>query len=922
MTLSVSPSFPCCIDPGLLSALPDKPDHSIFYGGAKKPNFSTDEAAKHITRGGYKFHDKNNDRQVVISYRFEGNLTPGQKERALQALRSWADLANVTFEENAQNADGLITIKDIPDARGGVATFPLKNFANVSADIGTEDAESYPTLGSDFPFVAVHELGHAIGLEHPGGYNGGGSYDDNADYTEDTRARSVMSYFSELHRPGYDFNHLMPSAPMMDDIAAIQRVYGINTKTRNTDTTYGFNSNSERDAYSLKSADDKPIFCVWDGGGEDTLDFSNFVQHQVINLNAEAFSDVGGLKGNVSIAKGVTVENAIGGNGNDNLTGNQANNRLKGGGGADTLTGGSGADTFIYEQASDSTPEAPDMLADFTSGVDKIDVCGLLKKSGIKALNFGGLNGRPGDALLSFDHKSGMGSLAIDLTGNGKADLLVNSKGEIKSGDVLGHDGKPDDPTPTPKPKPRSQDTIYGFNSTSGQAESTLTSSSDKPRFKVKDEGGIDTLDFSGFTQNQIIDLHAGSLSDVGGMKGNVSIDASSTLENAIGGTGNDLLIGNRAGNRLNGGGGADKLWGGGGADIYVYDKISDSAPDSPDLLMDFASGEDKIDVSRLMRDAGVKKLNFVNTLSGSAGDAVLSFNGETGLSSLGIDLTGDGKVDLLVTALGEIKPSDLVEHDEKEPDPKPDPRPDPRPDPKPDSKPDSELDSKPEKTEDTIYGFNSNTGKPHMTLASANDRPEFVVHDKTGNDTVDFSGFSQDQTISLRGGTHSSVGGMKENIFITEKTVVENAIGGRGNDRIIGNKADNVLVGGAGADHLLGGGGWNTFKYNAASDSARNSPDLLLDFASGMDKIDLSAVGQGEGITLNYVDKFTGKAGDTMITFNPTTARYLLAVDLTGDGKTDFLVKSTRLISPEDVVGLTMENEQHLLRCEGVLSA
>ena len=208
------------------------------------------------------------------------------------------------------------------------------------------------------------------------------------------------------------------------------------------------------------------------------------------------------------------------------------------------------------------------------------------------------------------------------------------------------------------------------------------------------------------------------------------------------------------------------------------------------------------------------------------------------------------------------------------------------------------------------------------MTLVSANDRPEFVVHDKTGNDTVDFSGFSQDQTISLRGGTHSSVGGMKDTIFITKKTVVENAIGGSGNDRIIGNKADNVLVGGAGADHLLGGGGWNTFKYNAASDSERNRPDLLLDFATGMDKIDLSAVGQGEGITLNYVDKFTGKAGDTMITFNPTTARYLLAVDLTGDGKTDFLIKSTRLISPEDVVGLTMENEQYMLRHEGVLGA
>lgn len=233
------------------------------------------------------------------------------------------------------------------------------------------------------------------------------------------------------------------------------------------------------------------------------------------------------------------------------MTGNQANNRLKGGGGGDKLVGGGGADTFVYHQASDSTPEAPDLLADFTTGTDKIDVGGSLKAAGITKLNFGGLTGRAGDAALAYDPQSGEGSLAIDLSGNGRPDLLIKSKGQIKPGDVLGHDGKPDGTKP--QPRPRHLDTTYGFNSNSGLPASTLTSASDKPRFKVKDEGGIDTLDFSRFTQNQIIDLHAGSLSDVGGMKGNVSIDASTTLENAVGGSGNDLMIGNHVNNRLRG---------------------------------------------------------------------------------------------------------------------------------------------------------------------------------------------------------------------------------------------------------------------------------------------------------------------------------------------------------------------------------
>ncbi|WP_235667800.1 M10 family metallopeptidase C-terminal domain-containing protein [Candidatus Williamhamiltonella defendens] len=76
---------------------------------------------------------------------------------------------------------------------------------------------------------------------------------------------------------------------------------------------YGFNSNSGRPYLSVENADDPMIFCVWTAGGIDTFYFSGYLQNQRINLESSQFSDVGGLKNNVSIAYRVSIENKISG---------------------------------------------------------------------------------------------------------------------------------------------------------------------------------------------------------------------------------------------------------------------------------------------------------------------------------------------------------------------------------------------------------------------------------------------------------------------------------------------------------------------------------------------------------------------------------------------------------------------------------
>ncbi len=106
----------------------------------------------------------------------------------------------------------------------------------------------------------------------------------------------------------------------------------------------------------------------------------------------------------------------------------------------------------------------------------------------------------------------------------------------------------------------RTGDTVYGFNSTAGRSWFEATSNSTKVIFAVWDAGGTDTLDFSGYSSNQTIDLRQGFFSDVGGLVGNVAIAMGADIENARGGSGADTINGNALANWLRGEAGADTI--------------------------------------------------------------------------------------------------------------------------------------------------------------------------------------------------------------------------------------------------------------------------------------------------------------------------------------------------------------------------
>jgi len=387
---------------------------------------------------------------------------------------------------------------------------------------------------------------------------------------------------------------------------------------------------------------------------------------------------------------------------------------------------------------------------------------------------------------------------------------------------------------------------LYGENKSHNTGNNTYSfSNTSEFAQTLWDAGGIDTISAANQSRRAIINLNDGAFSSIGRRThganawNNLAIAYNAVIENAVGGSGDDILTGNNVNNELNGGAGSDSLSGNGGNDTLIGGAGADtlnggtgtdtavftasSAGVSVNLAMGIGSGGDA-DRDRFVSIENLTGSAYRDALAGNNGDNTLVSGGGSDV------LEGFGGNDRLQGGAGNDK---LIGG--------------------------SDTDTAVYAGAYADFTFARSGSGITVTDGNASGLDE-GTDTLTGIETLQFS----DQSVAVSSLLLQIVGDSGWNVLnggsgadhISGLDGNDTLRGYAGNDSLYGGEGDDTMIGGAGADTLIGGAGVDTAFY------ANSTAGVTVSLASGT-----PSGGEAAGDSLSGIENLTGSAYADVLT-------------------------------------------------------
>ena len=494
-----------------------------------------------------------------------------------------------------------------------------------------------------------------------------------------------------------------------------------------------------------------------------------------------------------------------GGSGKDEITGGGNTDTLEGGPGADTITGDS--DDFLSYEGSSSSVRVD--LSDTTTTTIDDTTINIIKVSGgdasgdiVEPNQFLNIIGSRGSDTLTGDDSGN------DLDGRGGNDTLTGNGGN----DTLkGGEGR---------------DTLKG-----GVGDDMLDGG---PGADTLDGGGTelvpgsDTATYANATEGVTVDLSGGNRgqSDAAG-------DTFTGIEQYVGSSHDDTFIAGKDEHDINGGEGSDTVSyerSVKGVQVDLASTEEQTATGNYDNEDNYAKGDELDNIENVIGSIYADQLtahgngSVINggrgddRLTGNDGGDIFKFASGDGDDEVFSFDTDADKIDLSafssIASMDDLDISTVGTSNEN-----------------------TEIDL-PGNGEITIYGVDENNA-----LTADN----FIFHDRPVNGTSSsnvLEGDLYNNTMDGQGGDDRMYG----------EAGRDTMKGGSGDDEMYGGEDKDILNGGEGDDLMDGGPGADTFVFEPG-----NGNDYIMDFTSGLDKIDLSAFTNEDGTAL-----FSSASGGT----------------------------------------------------------